>query len=316
MNTEVSQEVTPLAEVGRRLREAREALNLSQQVVADELRLKVTTVRELEAGLNPLDLAPTFIRGYVRSYAKLLQLPEEEILSLLPKGVHGKSDSLASNRVKGFSLSKPRKKLDRWLTLFTWLIIFVVLGLTGAWWWENHKAQQQDDIADAGSQNQVALSGSDSSSPSAPSAGTAISLSPSSPSTDTTNAPTTQQQAPASAPAAPAAPTLEQAVAAQVAEAEAAKNQGQLAPQTPQDGNDIYMTFSADCWIEVIDDRGKNLYSGLQRKDGKLSLTGQPPYQLKLGAPAGVSITYKGKPVDMSSYKNANRTARLTLPLN
>lgn len=316
MNTEVSQEVTPLAEVGRRLREAREALNLSQQVVADELRLKVTTVRELEAGLNPLDLAPTFIRGYVRSYAKLLQLPEEEILSLLPKGVHGKSDSLASNRVKGFSLSKPRKKLDRWLTLFTWLIIFVVLGLTGAWWWENHKAQQQDDIADAGSQNQVALSGSDSSSPSAPSAGTAISLSPSSPSTDTTNAPTTTQQAPASAPAAPAAPTLEQAVAAQVAEAEAAKNQGQLAPQTPQDGNDIYMTFSADCWIEVIDDRGKNLYSGLQRKDGKLSLTGQPPYQLKLGAPAGVSITYKGKPVDMSPYKNANRTARLTLPLN
>lgn len=315
MNTEVSQEVTPLAEVGRRLREAREALNLSQQVVADELRLKVTTVRELEAGLNPLDLAPTFIRGYVRSYAKLLQLPEEEILSLLPKGAHGKSDSLASNRVKGFSLRKPRKTLDRWLTLFTWLIIFVVLGLTGAWWWENHKAQQQDDIADAGSQNQVALSGSDSSSPSAPSAGTAISLSPSSPPTDTTNA-STQQQAPASAPAAPAAPTLEQAVAAQVAEAEAAKNQGQLVPQAPQDGNDIYMTFSADCWIEVIDDRGKNLYSGLQRKDGKLSLTGQPPYQLKLGAPAGVSITYKGKPVDMSPYKNANRTARLTLPLN
>ncbi len=315
MNTDVSQEVTPLAEVGRRLREAREALNLSQQVVADELRLKVTTVRELEEGLNPLGLAPTFIRGYVRSYAKLLQLPEEEILALLPKGVQGKSDSLASNRVKGFSLSKPRKKLDRWLTLFTWLIIFVVLGLTGAWWWENHKAQQQEDAVDTGSQNQVALSGSDSLSPSAPSAGTSISLSPS---TDANNAPTATQQVPAPVQSTPAAPTLEQAVAAQVAEAEAAKNQtqGQLAPQTPQDGNDIYLTFSADCWLEVIDDRGKNLYSGLQRKDGKLSLTGQPPYQLKLGAPAGVSITYKGKPVDMSQYKNANRTTRMTLPAN
>lgn len=311
MNTEVSQEVTPLAEVGRRLREAREALNLSQQVVADELRLKVTTVRELEEGLNPLDLAPTFIRGYVRSYAKLLQLPEEEILALLPKGAQGKSDSLASNRVKGFSLGKPRKKLDRWLTLFTWLIIFVVLGLTGAWWWENHKAQQQDDAVEVSGQNQIALPDSGSSSPSAPSEGTSISLSPSS---DAGNAPAATQPTPAQPVS--TAPTLEQAVAAQVAEAEVAKNQGQLAPQAPQDGNDIYMTFSADCWIEVIDDRGKNLYSGLQRKDGKLSLTGQPPYQLKLGAPAGVSITYKGKPVDMSQYKNANRTARMTLPAN
>ncbi|GKX55145.1 cytoskeleton protein RodZ [Leminorella grimontii] len=294
-------------------------MNLSQQVVADELRLKVTTVRELEEGLNPLGLAPTFIRGYVRSYAKLLQLPEEEILALLPKGVQGKSDSLASNRVKGFSLSKPRKKLDRWLTLFTWLIIFVVLGLTGAWWWENHKAQQQDDAIEVSGQNQIALPGSGSSSPSVPSEGASISLSPSG---NAANAPAAAQQAPVqSTPAStptPAAPTLEQAVAAQVAEAEAAKNQtqGQLAPQTPQDGNDIYLTFSADCWLEVIDDRGKNLYSGLQRKDGKLSLTGQPPYQLKLGAPAGVSITYKGKPVDMSQYKNANRTTRMTLPAN
>lgn len=27
---------------------------------------------------------------------------------------------------------------------FTWLVLFVVVGLTGAWWWQNHKAQQEE----------------------------------------------------------------------------------------------------------------------------------------------------------------------------
>lgn len=28
--------------------------------------------------------------------------------------------------------------------MFTWLVVFVVIGLTGSWWWQNHKAQQED----------------------------------------------------------------------------------------------------------------------------------------------------------------------------
>lgn len=28
--------------------------------------------------------------------------------------------------------------------MFTWLVVFVVIGITGSWWWENHKAQQED----------------------------------------------------------------------------------------------------------------------------------------------------------------------------
>lgn len=43
-----------------------------------------------------------------------------------------------------FSLGKRRKKRDGWLMSFTWLVLFVVIGLTGAWWWQNHKAQQEE----------------------------------------------------------------------------------------------------------------------------------------------------------------------------
>ncbi len=40
---------------------------------------------------------------------------------------------------------------------FTWLIVLVVLGLTGAWWWQNHQAQQAE-IANMVDQSSAQLS--------------------------------------------------------------------------------------------------------------------------------------------------------------
>ena len=79
------------------------------------------------------------------------------------------------------------------------------------------------------------------------------------------------------------------------------------------DPNALVMNFSADCWLEVTDATGKKLFSGLQRKDGTLNLTGQAPYKLKIGAPAAVQIQYQGKPVDLSRFIRTNQVARLTV---
>ncbi len=62
---------------GARLRNAREQLGLSQQAVAERLCLKVSTVRDIEEDKAPADLASTFLRGYIRSYARLVHIPEE-----------------------------------------------------------------------------------------------------------------------------------------------------------------------------------------------------------------------------------------------
>jgi cytoskeleton protein RodZ len=47
------------------------------------------------------------------------------------------------------------------------------------------------------------------------------------------------------------------------------------------DPNALVMNFSADCWLEVTDATGKKLFSGLQRKDGTLNLTGRLRINLK-----------------------------------
>ncbi|MGL9733863.1 MAG: cytoskeleton protein RodZ, partial [Symbiopectobacterium sp.] len=142
MNTEATLENTTPATPGERLRQAREHMGLTQQTVAERLCLKVTTVREIEEGSTSPDLAPTFLRGYIRSYAKLVHLPESELLPALDKHVVPRIANVAS--MQGFVLGKSCKKRDGWLMTFTWLMILIMLGLTGAWWWQNFQVQQQE----------------------------------------------------------------------------------------------------------------------------------------------------------------------------
>ena len=85
MNTEATHDHNEAQSTGVRLRNAREQLGLSQQAVAERLCLKVSTVRDIEEDKAPADLASTFLRGYIRSYARLVHIPEEELLPGLEK---------------------------------------------------------------------------------------------------------------------------------------------------------------------------------------------------------------------------------------
>lgn len=321
MNTEATLENTTPATPGERLRQAREHMGLTQQTVAERLCLKVTTVREIEEGSTSPDLAPTFLRGYIRSYAKLVHLPEGELLPALDKHVVPRIANLAS--MQGFALGKSRKKRDGWLMTFTWLVVLIVLGLTGAWWWQNYQVQQQEISSmvdhtaantpeEAESQTAVPLPNSGSQTidltqiaPAAAEGTNTAANSPAANATTSTTAPVTPAQvgnghqpvAPVTMPPS----TVTEPVASPSA-----------APAS-DNSNTIAMTFSADCWLEVINAAGKKLYSGVQRSGSVLNLSGQAPYRLKIGAPAAVHIQYQGKPVDLSRFVRSNQIARLTL---
>jgi cytoskeleton protein RodZ len=141
MNTEATQDHQEANTTGARLRNAREQLGLSQQAVAERLCLKVSTVRDIEDDKAPADLASTFLRGYIRSYARLVHIPRR---AAADDGQAGSDPAAKVAPMQSFSLGKRRKKRDGWLMSFTWLVLFVVIGLSGAWWWQDHKAQQEE----------------------------------------------------------------------------------------------------------------------------------------------------------------------------
>ncbi|ACZ77892.1 transcriptional regulator, XRE family [Dickeya parazeae Ech586] len=335
MNTEATQDNTAatIMTPGERLREAREQLGLTQQVVAERLCLKLSTVREIEDNNTPAGLAPTFLRGYIRSYARLVHLPEDELLPMLEKQV---MPSRVSNvaPMQRLALGKSRKKRDGWLMLFTWLILIGVLGLTVAWWWQNHQAQQQEinSMVDhaAASQNRNGGQASDVNTDPEPvdtddntavnntavnnaamNNGQPIALNssaatPSQPAASTPVAPNNTPVAAGTASQAPA-PSSDQSLLNQTATAPAS------AATTAEAPGAIVIRFTADCWLEVVDAAGKKLFSGVQRNGNVLNLTGQAPYRLKIGAPGAVQVEFQGKQVDLSRFVKSHQVARITL---
>lgn len=323
MNTEATHDQNEALTTGARLRNAREQLGLSQQAVAERLCLKVSTVRDIEEDKAPAELASTFLRGYIRSYARLVHIPEEELLPGLEKQAPLRAAKVAP--MQSFSLGKRRKKRDGWLMTVTWLVLFVVIGLSGAWWWQDHKAQQEE-ITTMADQSSAELNSNKDQGQSVPldTSSAADQSAPSAP-VDTT---TTNTQTPATTATAPAVnPQQNAVVPPSQANVDTAAAPAPATPDTATplptdqagvttpatDPNAVVMNFTADCWLEVTDATGKKLFSGMQRKDGNLNLVGQAPYKLKIGAPAAVQIQYQGKPVDLSRFIRTNQVARLTL---
>ncbi|WP_099587941.1 cytoskeleton protein RodZ [Escherichia albertii] len=327
MNTEATHDQNEALTTGARLRNAREQLGLSLQAVAERLCLKVSTVRDIEEDKAPADLASTFLRGYIRSYARLVHIPEEELLPGLEKQAPLRAAKVAP--MQSFSLGKRRKKRDGWLMTITWLVLFVAIGLSGAWWWQDHKAQQEE-ITTMADQSSAELNNSqsvpldtsttaDQATDTPPAAADTTAANTQTPAT-TTPAPVVDPQQNAVVPPSQAnvdtAATTTPAVPATTTTPETAAPlpTEQAGVTTPAaDPNALVMNFTADCWLEVTDATGKKLFSGMQRKDGNLNLVGQAPYKLKIGAPAAVQIQYQGKPVDLSRFIRTNQVARLTV---
>ncbi len=67
--------------IGQRLADAREALGLAAEDVADALNLPLRVVLDLEAEQWERLPAPAFNRGYIRAYAKLLDLDSNDLVA-------------------------------------------------------------------------------------------------------------------------------------------------------------------------------------------------------------------------------------------
>ena len=66
--------------IGVRLRDARVACQLEPEQVAEELHLDAAIISALETGDMAALPEPIFVQGYVRSYARLVGLPEDELI--------------------------------------------------------------------------------------------------------------------------------------------------------------------------------------------------------------------------------------------
>lgn len=298
---EVTSEVKEtLIAPGQLLREAREELGLTLEDVSSRLRLRVEVLQQIEADQFDMGKLATFTRGYYRSYAKVVNVPEVKVLNALDQ--LGKT-LIEEHDMQSFSRKTKREKHDNRIMKLTWVIFALILSMSVLWWWQEQA--QLESANDAVLISDVAKAESIDSSED--------------------NATIKEQE-----------PTLTEAemleVDTNVSELET--NPVELEKQIEEEpkavtpvevkaekvvetkvviSEDVMMTFNSDCWLQVQDASNNRLYSGVKKANQTLKLTGKAPYKLIIGAPSAVTLTYKGKPVDLSAYP-AGKVARLTLP--
>lgn len=149
-----SKELQQHVSFGLRLKNARESLGIELKEVAAQLRLNEKVLYLLEKDRFPSDLPVTFIRGYMRSYGKLLQIPEQEIKKAVELVKHCPVSQRPIATVNP-TLKAPVTSGNYFMQFFTYLILCTLLGLVGMWWYTHnntslqsneHHALQQDAI--------------------------------------------------------------------------------------------------------------------------------------------------------------------------
>jgi|GEM_PF-4525342 len=118
---------------GDMLRSARERKGLSIEQAAAHLNLRPSLVTDLENEHYEQLRIPTYRRGYLRAYARLLEIDPEEVLRA-HDNKHGKADE----PIKVSTPIKPLKRPSRIGKIAFWIITIIILvliiGLTTQWW--------------------------------------------------------------------------------------------------------------------------------------------------------------------------------------
>ncbi len=122
--------------VGAILRQSREAKGLTAAQVAKQLNLKVAVIEQIEAEQWDPAVSMTFMRGYLRAYARLMKLSELEILQAFElQAAYLRSQP---RPMHSFSKKTSLDAAENRFMLATYLLIVLLIGLFLVWFWQTH----------------------------------------------------------------------------------------------------------------------------------------------------------------------------------
>lgn len=285
--------------VGCVLQAARVKLGLSEQDVAGSLNLKVAVIQGIENDDFTLIPVPTYIKGYLRAYAKLLSLDEHEIIALYyqQQPVEYKPE----NKLKSFSKKTSQQAHDSRLMLVTYGIALILIALIVVWW-----IQREAVVADV---NVLPSNGSQIQKHTQPK--------PVEVQESTTQALDEKQELTNSETIIDTVVVLEEPATelSELADIEPVVSEPAAVDSTAQLVEyNLQMTFTGDCWINVVDSTGERVAYGVKEKGRIIHLNAAPPYEVTLGAPEVVDIVFEDESIDMNQFKKG-MVARFSLPL-
>lgn len=140
--------------VSDRLREAREAMGLNVYEVADITKIRTDHIRALEEGRFDAFAAPVYVRGFIRTYARLLRLDLDQVMADLDEALLKDpkfSDSSYSGKRRSLldHVMLQLSKVD-WRIALPLMVLLALIGsgIVGFRLWSEYKAR--DPLATLG----------------------------------------------------------------------------------------------------------------------------------------------------------------------
>ena len=327
------------AAAGARLGTARDDAGLSLQEVARRLKLTVRMVRAIEENDQRWFPAAVYLRGYVRSYAKLLRLDPEPLVAAYPLPAVDEPGSRS-----GGVAAVSRVRVLAIAGAVGGLLAVVLVSLLVWQWPQNDAAEVAATDASAVADGPVAAASrvaGEAAGEAAPAvsqdAGSAGGIG------EQTSLPGSAAD-PADVPVPGVeAPGLDSRGVASDPLVTGQAGDVQAGPESADDGNglggelagrgdvadgssqtagadhrlrgrritpfgdaELWFEFAEDCWIEVFDMEGELLYKDLQRRYESLRLIGSGPFQIRLGYAPGVTLEYNGERVPLAPHTRNN----------
>jgi len=267
---------------GEYLKRQRMEHRLSLAAVAKAICLDEKLLRDIEQE-RITHVAQVYRNGYIRTYARYLQIPEDEIQNLISSP--GNTAPVVQNI---FSIPPKRNLAEKWLRATSYVLASLLIG-TLAWQFTHEAVRLSQDgsrlqSGDESVQDPVSMT--ELSQPKAYGGTVKASIAPLGALHDSTPV---------------GLDTAEQAWAAV------------SRPSLPAGESRLQISVSADSWVEITDTNGQQLEMDLLRGGSDKAYHGEPPFRILIGRASAVHLSVDGEPVDLAVHSR-DEVAQLIWP--
>lgn len=265
--------INPVESPGRVLAAAREAHSLSPADLAAQLRLDTKIVLALERDDFENLPAPTFVKGYIRSIAKALNLDSRAIIES-----YEALAAVGPPALSGFASRAPDQigTNNTIIKVISYGLVATLILLIALWWRSNYQHDEARQNAALEPEPEVEAA--------------------SEPFSDAYDIVDHEP---------PGLGLTAQEIAALYAEGDVTKlpmsddNSSEVDPNEP---HRLLISTTDEAWIEVYDLNGNKLYYGLTKKDQPVEIDTEKYYRLTLGNTDSISLQYNGEEVDLGPH--------------
>lgn len=324
-------------EWGARLSSAREEQLLSVEQAAQELNLPVEYIETLEKGALEGLPSVVFAKGYIRAYARLLNLDDNELVAEYEQ-IHGIAS--AKGQIKPVGKEHQQVKMNHpMMRITSWLLVLAIVGVS-IWWWQTQNggaiklpvfhdesvASEKSEAVNTEAPPVVQLNNG-----SAQLALPQLDDKPVDSAVEDEQESSVEEAEPVEVSdqepeylSEEEIRNLQQKLDRGETNAEVEEVQSSVSVVESQEVIEVIQPsvasisadFVAECWVSIKDADGKTMFNNLRGKGQSVNVSGKPPLNVLIGAADAVGqFSFNGEVLDLAEHSRKN-IVRINLPLS